>query len=566
MKALALFSALFLVTLSCALNTGDQIAGSKGGSETTNGIAAHIVYADGTPAAGSTVRLRKADYVSGLPALSKIGEEYANITTDSHGRFMINVIDTGAYSVEISNANGNSLLGEAVLLKFTISNRRDTIDLGTETLRPFASLVGQVDSAATGGRRLYVQIRGLERLAAVDSNGTFAFNDLPAGTHSVRIVDATSAAPVKEVQNVVTSPGDTLTVTITGSSSFSSYIHINILDAEMPSFGVIENFPLLVRLESSAFDFSAAHAAGNDIRFYKPDGRSLPYEIEQWDPLLGEASVWVLVDSIWGGANDQFIVMSWGASEAPSLSNGAAVFDTAFGFAGVWHFNEDPTTGADAIRNRTGNGFHGTASSSMASGSVVSGVTGNALMFDGENDFIHAGQLNLDGNYTLSCWIKMEQQESIHTNWRFIIKEPAYTLWYDNDDRRWGGFRAEHYAYIADEDSSRWVGIYQDRNSEDPQPNYPAVFDAWVHIAATWDGDKIRLFINGEVVDSTLNIPQAQPPLASDRQLRFGGRSEEHFKGVMDEVRIERVARSAEWIRFSYETQRIGSTVVQYER
>jgi hypothetical protein len=35
-----------------------------------------------------------------------------------------------------------------------------------------------------------------------------------------------------------------------------------------------------------------------------------------------------------------------------------------------------------------------------------------------------------------------------------------------------------------------------------------------------------------------------------------------YFYGALDEVRIEQTARSAEWIRLSYETQKSGSKIV----
>jgi len=547
MKAPALILTLLLLALSCTFD-------SIGGSETTNGVMARIVYPDGTPAAGSAVRLRRADYVSDISVLSKKSKGFADMITDSQGRFIIDEIDTGDYCVEISNTGENPLQGGAVLLKFTIANDRDTVNLGTEILLPFASLLGEINSATTDYRRLFAQIRGLERITEVAADGTFSFDDLPAGTHSVRIVDSSSAL-VKEVQNVQTSPGGTFTVKITESSNFSSFIQINTSYAGISSSGVIENFPLLVRLESPAFDFSKAHAAGNDIRFSKIDGQSLLYEIEEWDPLLRKAAVWVLMDSIRGGVTDQFIVMSWGTPGASSLSDGAAVFNTAFGFSGVWHFNEDPSAGSGAIKNRTANVFHGTASSSMTSANAVSGVAGGALLFNGVSDSIEAGLLELNGNYTLSCWVKIDQGPSV--NWRFIMKEPAYTLWYDT---RWGGFRAEHFVHIADEEKWVWRGIYQD--TKDSLPNQSAQLDVWYHLASTWDGGKIRLFINGEIADSSLNL--AENPIASEEQLFFGGRDGEFFKGIMDEVRIERVARPAEWIKLCYETQRTGGTVVRY--
>ncbi|MCL2688990.1 MAG: DUF2341 domain-containing protein [Chitinispirillia bacterium] len=544
MKTLLLFLTLFLLTLSCT-NPG----GYAGGSETGNGaVYAAVTYEDGTPAAGSEVRLRKADYVSSIPALSKMSAAFADMVTDSDGRFMIDSIPAGDYFIEI--INNNSSRGGAVLLKFTIMNDRDIVDLGTDTLRSFASLLGEIDNAAMTGQRLFVQIIGLERLAPVNENGTFAFDDLPAGTHRIRIVDG-AAIPVREVQSVQVSPGDTSTVTI---SPFSKNIQINTADAGLSSFDVIENFPLLIRLESPAFNFSQAHQAGNDIRFNKPNGQSLHYEIEEWDPLLGKAAVWVLADSIRGDGSDQSIVMSWGTPDAPSLSNGAAVFNSDFGFSGVWHFNENPSAGSSVIKNRTVNDFHGTASSSMTSANVVSGIAGNALYFDGISDFIEAGLLDLDENYTLSLWVKIERGPNV--NWRFIMKEPSYTLWYDT---RWGGFRAEHFTYGNASDEWEWRGIYQDTG--DSLPNLSAELDVWYHIAASYDGDKIRLFINGDAVDSTLHI--AEKPLSGGEPLLFGGRFEEFFRGTMDEVRIESTARCAYWIRLSYETQRIGSKAVR---
>jgi len=546
MKSLLLFLALFLLTISC-----NNPGGYAGGSETGNGaVYAVVKYEDGTPAAGSEVRLRKADYVSGIPALSKTSAAYVNMVTDSNGRFMIDSIDAGGYYIEVINTGKDSPQSGAVLFKFTIKN--DTLNLGEEILLPFASLLGEVDSAASAGRQLYVQIIGLERLERVASDGTFAFDDLPAGTHHIRIVDGASI-PVREVQNVQVSSGDTTAVKITGSSNFSKNIQINTLNTGLASSDIIENFPLLIRLAAPAFDFSEAHGAGNDIRFSKLNGESLFYEIEKWDSLSGEAAIWVLVDTVWGGRTDQFIVMSWGAPGASSLSNGAAVFDTAFGFKGVWHLNENPAAGSDAIKDRTVNGFHGRAPN-MRGNSVVSGVAGEALYFNGAGDFIDAGMLELDGNYTLSCWVKIEQGPNV--NWRFIIKEPSYTLWYDT---RWGGFRAEHFTYDDASDEWLWRGIYQD--TRDSLPNLSAELDVWYHIASTYDGDRIRLFINGEPADSSLHLEEN--PLPGGLPLLFGGRLDEFFKGTMDEVRIESTARSAEWIRFSYETQRIGSTAVR---
>ena len=59
------------------------------------------------------------------------------------------------------------------------------------------------------------------------------------------------------------------------------------------------------------------------------------------------------------------------------------------------------------------------------------------------------------------------------------------------------------------------------------------------------------------------------PHSNTDNPLLFGGRLykgeiSEFFKGVMDEVRIENKARSAEWIRLCYLSQQPGSKIVRF--
>src|SRR6201996_6266713 len=55
--------------------------------------------------------------------------------------------------------------------------------------------------------------------------------------------------------------------------------------------------PVLIRL--SDFNFGAARDDGSDIRIIAADGKtSLPYHIEKYDSLLGEAFVWVSVPDL----------------------------------------------------------------------------------------------------------------------------------------------------------------------------------------------------------------------------------------------------------------------------
>ncbi len=536
----------WLIILLLFAACSEQIAGSKGGSETTNGIMASVRHADGTPAVGSIVRLRSADYVSNPATFAKRVVSSKDVITDPYGQFMITRLEPGSYSLEVLDISADYERSGAALFTFTIG-ADDTLDLGVDSLRPFATLSGTVDTAGIKGRRLFAQVKGLERLVQVDTNGVFTFDDLPEGYFDVIIIDADTANYAKEVLNVKMTSEETVTVNFPNSVSYSRYIYFN---AGSTLSSSVKSFPLLVRLDSATFDFSQADPQGNDVRFVKMDGSALPFEIEQWDPVAGNASVWVRIDTVYSGSADQSIIMKWGSSSASRISSGSAVFDTALGFAGVWHLNENPASGAGAIKDRTVNRFNGTASSSMTAENVKPAMIGNGLWFNGVSDSIEAGALNVTGSYTLSCWVNMEQWWS--TNLRFILKEGSYTLWYDRD---WGGLRVEHfippYGY--------WVGIYQ--NVPDSVP-VQLNTGTWYHFAGTFDGDKIRMFVNGQQVDSTETLEGM--PSSNTEQLLFGGRVNEFFKGTLDEVRIEKQARSAEWIKLCYESQKRGSVVVKF--
>lgn len=82
------------------------------------------------------------------------------------------------------------------------------------------------------------------------------------------------------------------------------------------------------------------------------------------------------------------------------------------------------------------------------------------------------------------------------------------------------------------------------RGTQDPAL---AESNAWSHIALTFDGARVRLYVNGEFVDDTT----AKGPLATTGTLSIGcsHEGEDFFKGRIDEVRVYNRALDAEEIR-----------------
>ena len=136
------------------------------------------------------------------------------------------------------------------------------------------------------------------------------------------------------------------------SNSASFYVLTTTNGAYLPASALETNFPILLRLNATSFNFSQAQSTGADIRFTTASGMGLPYEIEQWDAVNKTASIWVLLPSIRGNTNQQ-LVMYWGNPTAGSQSSGTSVFNAANGFCCVMHMNGNvlDSTGSTAPVN-----------------------------------------------------------------------------------------------------------------------------------------------------------------------------------------------------------------------
>jgi hydrogenase maturation factor HypE len=77
--------------------------------------------------------------------------------------------------------------------------------------------------------------------------------------------------------------------------------------------------------------------------------------------------------------------------------------------------------------------------------------------------------------------------------------------------------------------------------------------NAWTHLAATYDGANLRIFVNGVQVGA---LAQTGNMLVSARTLRIGGNSVwgEYFNGVIDDVRVYNRALSAAEIQTDMNT------------
>ena len=190
---------------------------------------------------------------------------------------------------------------------------------------------------------------------------------------------------------------------------------------------------------------------------------------------------------------------------------------TPAGLVGAWAFGEGSgTTSVDASGNNN------TATLQGASWSTA-GRYGNALSFNGTSSIVRvasSSSLNLTSAMTLSAWINPAASQS---GWRTIMQKQvdAYFLNASNDT---GALRPSGGATFG--------GSTQFVTGTTASP-----VNAWTHVALTYDGATVRLFVNGTQVATRAQTGAMQ---TTSNPLWIGGNQPygEFFNGLIDEVRV----------------------------
>jgi len=538
-NALTFSTIAFALMLSCSSAPIDLAGGST--STPNEVVMGSAVLPTGAPAARTIVQLVPASFAA-------IGEAdpslLATDTTDETGAYRFFHVDTGMYNIEAVNIDTRT---RALVTGINVDT--DTVRASSAVLSP-AGRIQIIVSPSFDPLSGYLFISGTTNAVVIDGiRDTLILDSVPEGTLSgVNYATAGESGSTVLRYNVPVLSGETVTIS-NPIWKFSRRLYLNTSMDAAAITETILNFPVCIRLTSKNFTFSQAQTNGADIRFSKSDNTPLAYEIERWDAANGKAEIWVKVDTVYGNDSMQNILMYWGNPDAPESSNGATVFDTSSGFGGVWHLGETPS-GSASIMDQSDNHYNGTPLGDFTASSLVDGSIGKGLYFNGIDNIIPIGQGVKKGPvFTLEAWVFT----TLNENQRFIHDPNGYSLWYDKQK---SGLRME----FRDK-TTTWHGIPQDGGT--PQP---LSMGTWCYVAGSFDGVKMRLYVNGALAATSDSITAlASPPTSTDSLLIGGTWSGDHVQGVLDEIRMHYTQRSNDWIKLCYMNQRTDDKFVVFK-
>lgn len=198
------------------------------------------------------------------------------------------------------------------------------------------------------------------------------------------------------------------------------------------------------------------------------------------------------------------------------------------GFVAYYKMNEG--SGTSTLNSCTNtSGIDGTLTNGPLWAASPIQFSGNALSFDGTNDYVSIADdntLDLTTNLTIEAWVYATKNTGVQN----VVNKSSNSI-------------NNGYIFPRTDDGWSHVRFYLNIGGwKTLSAVYPSL-NTWHHLAATYDGATMKLYIDGTLSASssqTGSIATNSNPLTLGNQTGYS----EYFGGTADEVRIWNVART----------------------
>jgi Concanavalin A-like lectin/glucanases superfamily/Domain of unknown function (DUF2341) len=297
-------------------------------------------------------------------------------------------------------------------------------------------------------------------------------------------------------------------------------------------------FPVWIVLDDPELAASGQLNA-SDIHFTSPTGTPLPYQITAWNKTSGHLEAWVRLDL------DDLAPTVFEIRYGDPATSHAQVPSTVFsnGFSAVWHL--DGVAGNGVVAEATGLRL-GTAGGGLGPNDRVRGQLGDGLDFDGNVEQIQFANPMTGANpHTISAWVS--QRTAFSFDAIMVVGTNATNL------SRW--------FYTHYTTPTLAVGFYGNdwSNVGSNVDNAGFVLVHWVFEGGN---RRSRMYRGGAEVGTMVhgNNINTAGTVGYIGYGPVGWGASVGLNGVLDEVRISSMARSAGWIATEFANQKSPST------
>ena len=311
------------------------------------------------------------------------------------------------------------------------------------------------------------------------------------------------------------------------------------------------SFPFLMNttdplLKTAGNGGHVMNASGYDIIFSSDSAgtQKLDYEIESYSGATGQLVAWVRIP-ILSHVSDTVIYMLYGNSTiTASQENKSGVWSG--GYTSVYHMADNSTN--KVLTDSTGH--HSGTSLATTNAKSTAGQIGAALSFDGATDYdsiVDTADLQSNIDRTVSMWVKPSDLSGT-TSYRILCE-------YTDANNQWS-IVAES-AGNADFNTIRADIRVANSYTQFKIADNSIASGSFYHLVVVYNNTVPgAIYLNG--VSLPLIVPKQGPlGFGSTSRLTIGARNDfsRTFPGILDEVRIATVVRSADWIKTEYNNQ-----------
>jgi len=294
---------------------------------------------------------------------------------------------------------------------------------------------------------------------------------------------------------------------------------LNTSAAGVPVQETLTNLIVPVRLHSGNFDFIGAKPDGSDLRVVAGDDKTaLKFWIERFDSVNELGVVWVEVPSTLPGTDKNTIYVYAGNDKAPadSTATSASIADAAT--LAAFHFAEKDGIAADQT---------GSIKAEAATAVDANGLIGQSARLAGTPIILPANdklRVAADAPLTVSLWVRPDAASGtlyVQGSLRMVLTAGKLT--------------------VSDGESSVSAG--------------DVAAATWSQIAVTLGSGKLAVYVNGAPAGQT-DLPH--PSSALDGAIQVG----EDYTGLVDELDLASVARSADYLKLEYSAESADAKLI----